>query len=397
MKRILALIMTLLISVSFFGCGEAEESPETSTNPVYTVTGEIPETEELRQMAVKAMRDLLSIQWTPSEQLDYYNTAGRDKQFAYVPGTIYGGVLYSGSSTGLLHFMEFYDQETGVLTYPGTPDELRKNIGTGCADSLLWSWATVSNSFNCGYYPSQMVYKNGFLPVGSYTYDKNIASFYYLPTQNIIKNNGQKVMLESYAQMLPADALISSTVDHAIMVIEKPTVVRNGDGTVAMDASYVYIQDQRGGTSKGFLEEIVDGKTVQFNSARRLKMTFRELYEKNYIPITVAEFTGEKAYEHASVTLTTGACSTLEQAKAAIIEANYPIAVLRLVVTDNAGTETVLDRVLIHSSTPEGPARSYNTANWAALQEVTAGSYQKLRIEVLVSTGQVLTPIDITP
>lgn len=399
MKRILALILCLIMTFPILGCGKEEASAQQTEEiiPVYTTSGETPDSEELRKMAVQAMRDLLSIQWTPSEALDYYNTAGRDKQFDYKPGTIYGGVLYSGSSSGLLHFMEFYDKETGVLTYPGTADELRKNIGTGCADSLLWSWATVSNSFSCGYYPSQMVYKNGFLPVGTYTYDQNLTSFYYLPTTNIIKNNGKAVMLDSYAQMLPADALISSTVDHAIMVIEKPAVVKNGDGSIDMASSYVYIQDQRGGSSKGFLEEVVDGKTVYYNSARRLKMTFQELYEKNYIPVTVAEFTGEKAYDHAQLSLPKGSCETLDQAKTAVLEANYPIAVIRLVVTDQSGSEQVLDRVLIHSSAMEGPARSYDLSRWAALQNITAGSYTKLRIEIVLSTGQTFSPIDITP
>lgn len=404
MKRFLIFLTALLMTVSLFGCDNATTDTDTTGNSVdpaaetiYTTPLEIPTADEMRQLAVQAMRDLLSIQWTPDKTISYYNTAGRDKQFDYKPNTVYGGVLYSGSSSGLIHFMEFYDPETGVLSYPGDSDALRKAIGSGCADSLLWSWATVSNSFNCGYYPSQMVYKNGFLPVGDYTYNFEVDSFYNLPTKAIIDNNGHDVILEAYAKTLPADAMISSSWDHAIMIIENPTVVRRSDGTIDAENSFVYIQDQRGGTSKGFIEEKVDGKTVHFNSQRKLKMTFKELLEKNCIPVTIAEFTGAKEYDPANVTLKTGECTTLAAAKTAVIEANYPIAVIRLVGIDSAEQSTVIDRILIHSASTSGPAKTYDLRSWDDLQKLDPSGYKKIRVEVIVSTGQHFTPIDVTP
>jgi hypothetical protein len=341
------------------------------------------------------MRDLLSIEWTPAEGISYFNTAGRDKQFDYEPGTTYGGVLYSGSSSGLFHFLEFYDMQTGVLTYPGTGDELRKNIGSGCADSLLWSWATVSNSFNCGYYPSMMVYKNGFLPVGDYTYDFNLQSYYNLPTQAIIEKNGEKVIYDAYTKVLPADALISSSVDHAMMAIENPTVAYNGDGSIDTENSYIIIQDQRGGTGRGFLEEEVEGRTIQYNSARYLKMTFAELLKKNYIPVTIAEFIGEKPYENAEVTISVEKPKNLAQASSAVITSNYPIAVVNLHVTDKEGNHSVLDRVLVHSASTAGPARTYDLSDFDALQGLDTSHYKKIQIEVVVSTGERFILVDV--
>lgn len=388
MKKTLSLILVIMLAFCCIGCGNKSSTP--TGYPVYTFDG-TPTTDDLRDTAVRAMRDLLSIEWTPAETISYFNTAGRDKQFDYKPETTYGGLLYTGASSGLFHFLEFYDMETGVLTYPGTGDELRKNIGSGCADSLLWSWATISNSFNCGYYPSMMVYKNGFLPVGDYTYDFKLQSYYNLPTKAIIENNGVNKILECYAKVLPADALISSSVDHAMMVIEAPTVIRTSDGTIDTEQSFVYIQDQRGGTSKGFLEEEVDGHTVYYNSARRLKMTFKELYEKNYIPVTIAELTGEKPYEKATVTVQgmEDGCKRLSDAQSAIIESNYPIAVIKLTVTDNDGNQQVLDRILIHSAAMEGPAKNYDLSDWDALTYLDTSLYKKAKIEVVVSTGEI--------
>ena len=392
MKKCFILILVSLIVLSCLGCGSKVRTPE--GYPDYTFNGK-PTTEELRQTAVQAMRDLLSIQWTPAETISYYNTAGRDKQFDYMPGTTYGGLLYTGASSGLFHFLEFYNTDTGVLSYPGTGDELRKNIGSGCADSLLWSWATISNSFSCGYYPSMMVYKNGFLPVGDYTYDFKLQSYYNLPTQAIIEKNGYKVIYDAYTKVLPADALISSSVDHAMMVIENPTVVYLSDGTIDTENSFILIQDQRGGTGKGFLEEKVDGRTVYYNSARSLKMTFAELLKKNYIPVTIAELIGEKDYEKATATLQGEKCSNLSDARSAVIEANYPIAVINMILTDEEGKSAVADRVLIHSASTNGPARSYDLSDFDALQELDTTGYKKLQIEVVVSTGERFLLIDI--
>lgn len=392
MKKLFAAVFAALLILSCSGCSDNKVTlPE--GYPDYTFTTS-PDTDALRQTAVRAMRDLLSIEWTPAETISYYNTAGRDKQFDYKPGTTYGGLLYTGASSGLFHFLEYYNYETGVLTYPGTGDELRKNIGSGCADSLLWSWATVSNSFSCGYFPSMMVYKNGFLPVGDYTYDFNLQSYYNMPTQAIIEKNGKQVILDAYTKVLPADALISSSVDHAMMAIEEPTVIYAADGSFDTENSYIMVQDQRGGDRTGFLEEEVNGHTVHFNSARNMKMTFAELLKKNYIPVTVAEFVGTKAYDKAQVTLSSK-CKKLSDAQTSVIESNYPIAVINLIVTDNFGATSVYDKVLIHSASSAGPARSYDLSTWDALQELDTSAYKKVQVEVVVSTGERFIPIDV--
>lgn len=392
MKKLSALILTILILLSCTACGSHASVPE--GYPDYTFDN-TPDTDAMRQTAVRAVRDLLSIQWTPAETISYFNTAGRDKQFDYKPGNIYGGLLYTGASTGLFQFLEYYDMETGVLSYPGSGDELRKTLGSGCADSLLWGWATVSNSFNCGYYPSMMVYKNGFLPVGDYTYDQNLQSFYMLPTQSIIANNGEKIIYDSYTKVLPADALISSSVDHAMMAIENPVVVYLSDGSIDTENSYIMIQDQRGGTGKGFLEEEVDGHTVYFNSARSLKMTFAELYKKNYIPVTVAEFTGQKPYDKAEVTISSQ-CKSAADLKNAAIQANYPIAVINIDGVDAEGNNVSIEKVIINSASTNGPARNYDLSNTDSANRDLSG-YKKITVEVVVSTGERFEVADFKP
>lgn len=401
MKKRLCLVLSVLLFL-FCGCDYIPSSepaihkvPSPLAYPDYSVS-ENPTTEELRQTAVRAMRDLLSIQWTPAYGISYYNTAGRDKQFDYVPGTPYGGLLYTGAGSGLFQFLEYYDPETGLLTYPGSGDELRKAIGSSCADSLLWSWGTVANSFSCGYYPSVMVQQNGFLPVGNYTYDENLKSFYLQPTHDIIEANGADVMLDAYAKLQPADALISSSVDHAMMAIEKPVVVYDVDGTINAKKSYITIQDQRGGKNATAFYEVMDGETtIYFNSQTAMRMDFKTLLEKNYIPVTLAEFTGEKAYEKAVVTTQGKECTDFKHLQNVMLESNYPIAFISAVLVDKNGNESELDKLLFHGANGDGPPKTYNLSQWETLHTLETKNYTSIKIEVVVSTGERFTPIDV--
>ena len=400
MKRYPALMILLILLLAFCGCG-VQSTPDKATEPIhsysvpspmqypdYTFSG-TPSTDDLRKTAVCAMRDLLTIQWTPSQGISYYNTAGRDKQFDYMPGTIYGGILYSGAGSGLFQFLEYYDTASGILSYPGTGDELRKAIGSGCADSLLWSWGTVANSFSSGYYPSVMVQQNGYLPVGNYTYDLDLKSYYILSTKDIIEKNGTGIMLDAYAKVLPADALISSSVDHAMMVIEAPKVVYKAGGSIDTTNSYVMIQNQRGGRNSTSFYEILDGSTtVYFDSCTYLKMTFETLLSKNYIPVTLAEFMGTKVYDKATVTTQGKICEKLKDLQNVMIESNYPIAFINAVLVSKNGNETELDKILFHGANGDGPPKTYNLSQWETLHTLETVNYKAIKIEVVVSTGE---------
>lgn len=404
MKKMISLIMALFLALLCVACNPAMEADPTHNilpvgdpleYPDYTFDQE-PDTDMLRQTAVRAMRDLLSIQWTPLEGISYYNTAGRDKQFDYMPNTIYGGILYSGAGSGLFQFLEYYDLENGYLSYPGTGDELQKALGTGCTDALLWSWGTVANSFSSGYYPSVLVQKNGYLPVGDYTYDPDLKSFYVMPTKDIIAANGEKLMLECYTKVLPADTFISSSADHTMMVVEAPHVVYKTDGSIDVEESYVYIQDQRGGrSSTTFIEEKVDDYTVFYNSQRHLKITFAELMKKNYIPITLAEFIGTKKYEEATVSTQGKVCEKFKDLQNVMIESNYPLAFIRAVAVDKKGNEKEVDKILFHGASGDGPPTTYNLSQWETLHTFDTEGYARIRLEVVVSTGQRFTPVTI--
>ena len=244
-----------------------------------------------------------------------------------------------------------------------------------------------------------MVQKNGYLPVGGYTYNFKISSYNEFPTQKVIQSNGDEVILNAYAQALSADALVSSTANHAMMVIEAPNVVYNDDGTINANESTIAIQDQRGGDGTGFYDAVENGNVIHYSGRTYYKCTFAWLLEKHYIPVTCAEFLGKKPYENATVSASQS-CTTLDDVKATTISSNYPLAVIRVTVTDENGQEEVWGRKLFGGGKEDGVPKSYALSELECWKTAAYSPLNKagntLKIEVVAPTGETFTPIEIT-
>ena len=417
MKRMLCALLSCILILTILGCGNQTDPPSTTapvesqpaeeyvvpspmSTRVYTFETD-PTPEQLRQTAIQAMRDLLSIQWSTDEVIAYYKTGPvSKKRFEHKPGETYAGTLYSNASTGLFQFMEYYDQQTGLFDYPAPAYLLKEALGNSCADSMLWGWSSVCNSIKGGYYPVMMVYKNGYLPVGGYTYNFEIDTFNQQPSNQIIDLNGEDKIVECYMQVQPADSLISNTDNHAMMVLDPAHVEYKPDGTIDLEKSYVHIQDQRGGDGKGFYDQVIDGNVIHYSGRTSYNYPFNKLLDKNYIPVTTAEFAGTKPYEKATLTTDNNDCADLDALKATTVTSNYPLAVVRVTAIDGSGTETVLERKLFGGKDETGVPRSYQLADltlWETFGEHEANKAgNQIRIDVIVSTGETFTPITIT-
>lgn len=414
MKKILCAILSGILLLTMFGCANTEAVPETTQAPVeteygvpdpmttriYTFESE-PSPEQMRQTAVQAMRDLLSIQWCTDETIAYYKPGPvSKKKFEHKPGQTYAGTLYSNASTGLFQFMEYYDQETGKFSYPAPAYILKDALGNSCADSMLWGWSSVCNSIQNGFYPVMMVYSNGYLPVGDYTYDLSIKSYNQQPTNQILDENGEEKMLQCYMQVQPADSLVSSTDNHAMMVLEPAHVEYKADGSIDLENSYVHIQDQRGGDGNGFYDQTIGGNVIHYSGRTSYNYPFNKLLEKNYIPVTTAEFTGLKSYDKAEVSVGSNEIADLAALKAATITANYPLAVIRVTLVDQNGNASVLERKLFGGAAETGVPRSYSLGKLSLWETFAKNEYNKpgnqLRFDVIVSTGETFTPVTFT-
>lgn len=418
MRKILAFIAILALLLSFSGCDKTEKATDSApkvdliedptgyrvSNPMaypdytFEVT---PSTTMLRLTTVRAVRDLLSINWSISEGISY-NKAGpvSEKLFIHEADTTYAGVIYSNASTGLFQFMEYYDQETGRLQFPGSANQLKETLGASCADALIWGLNTVCTSIEGAYYPSTMVIQNGYYPLGNITYDETLSNFSFLPTNKIIEQNGKDVVIEAYTMIQPADILVSTPDNHGMMAILNAHVVKNADGTVNTAESYVMIQDQRGGQGTGFYEQEIDGETILFSGRTEYKFTFDKLYEKGYIPVTTAEFLGEKAYEPAKVTVDQEP-DDFDELLETTVTCNYPIAVINATLIYPDDSTYLIQKELFGGAGDAGVPKSVLLSELAVLEkgefleDLKEDCEYTLVIEVVAANGERFTPIEL--
>ena len=410
MKRIYALLtVTALLFLCACG-GQPEPTPQTlppttaATDPSgYVVNGvmkypaytfdEDPSLLTLRLMAVSAFKDLLSIRWSTATPITYNKTGPvSDKTFQHEVDVTYAGTIYSNANTGIFQFLEFYDFETGRLVYPGEVDEMKETIGASCSDAMVWGLTTVCNSITGPYYPATMVYKNGFLPVGNYTYDFSIQSYTLHPTYKIVEDNGANVILEAYTMVRPGDMFVSTPDNHGMMAISVPSVIYKSDGSIDLDKSYVMIQDQRGGRGAGFYEEKEGGEIIRYSGRTSAKFTFKQLLDKSYLPVTTAEFAGLKPYEKATASISIESCSSINDLLGATVSSNYPLAVVNIKVRDPFGNEAVIGRKLFGGGEQGGVPREFALSEMECLTNFAESIYNTpsytIQVEVVPSTGE---------
>lgn len=420
MKKFVVWSLLLALSLGLCGCGEksaagSEKVPEATLSeaelycvpdpmeyPVYTFD-HAPTTDELRQMAVKAMADMLSIQWCTPKFITYQKTgAVSGKQFSYVPEINFCGLPYTNGDSAIFNFFEYYDTATGQLNVPGDGDDFNKLLGNTCTGSIMWAWSTVCDSLTGIFDNYHMTYLNKCYPVGNYEMPNSIDSFLQYGTDRICQDNGKEVILESYAKCLPADGLSSSPKNHGMMVISPAVVVRNADGTIDADNSYLEIQDQRAGTGTVFyLQTDQAGNEYHYSGRTYKKYTFNQLYAEWYIPVTTAEFMGMEPYREATVTHTPNNpnYATVEEMLSGMLSCNFPMCIIKVVLSDEQGNDTLLARVYLDKlHVKSGEARNFTMAELrSAVDEADYTQYMKkgktytVRLDVTVSTGEVVT------
>lgn len=348
MKKILSAILLLSLALGLVGCSGSTEPAATAEPTKYTgyrvnnpkacpdySVSEDPAADELRQTALRAMQDFVTLPWAPDKYYTYQNPYDIvDKQFQYVPEVTFGGLPYTNAHTGIFQWYAYYDETTGIMSFPGDGMEWSATLGSVCADTILWSWSTVCNSMGGKFNTFTMTPEFNFIPVGHYEIPEGILDYRNHPTDRICEANGKEVILQAYTQVQPADALVSTPDGHAVMVVKLGNVAYNEDGTIDAANSTVFICDQRGGTGSYFYEEEHGGETLLMSGRSNYEYTFEKLYSLSYIPVTCAEFLGTDPYEKPEVTFQ-GGTDSLQQVLAGSLTTNYLLANLEAV--DEAG------------------------------------------------------------
>ncbi len=413
MKKLISLLLVLFL---LSGCGNTtlpEETKSTSEPPQVTAplvkkkavptpltwdqinaipiaTPDMTE-EQLRQIVLDYFRLQLTFQWTPAESFEYTITTYQEPR-SFEAGTVYAGLPYQGSTTSanLYLTMEYYDPETGILGNSEIDGQsLSLLLGNHCTTSPYWAWSRVINSVT-QYTNANMTKHYGFLPVGDYSYDFLQWSD-VMQTKAVCKENGEQKMYEAYALLEPADGIFlyysAGGNSHCRMVSSYPVVVRNSDGSINGDESYLLYMDQGSGLKD---YTAADGSVVKLQGKVDTKATFTELFEKSYITFTFGEFLGTDPVEPAQLTLELPQTVTPKEMIAGELASNYPIAYIVITLRDTANNTTYYELI------PTGKLNYYSVymgklLNLDTVHSALESGDQTLTVQARVSTGELLT------
>ncbi|MBR2615583.1 MAG: hypothetical protein IKC69_02775 [Clostridia bacterium] len=391
MKRILALILCILAVLPLIACGgktaqtateeqgkaspvetapmsdpsaeeeESEEEKKTEQNdpvlPPHNVSdpltwdkiNAIPianssmSIAELRQICVDFFSLQVSFAWTPKSNT-YYVIDSFNEPVKYLTGHLYGGIPYVNlGSNNLYRVMDLYDSETGVYDC-ALLQRNEKLAGNACSSSAGLAWGRVINSASLSY-TSGHTPKAGFLPLGPYKTNYEVGTWgtneQKVDVKDILKLNDMQTMYESYALLQPADGVVSG--GHVRMAKEPAVVVRNADGTINGEESYVIFVEQ-GAYCSGptHTRTQADGATYQIQGNDYGKFTFASLWNKGgngYLPFTFAEWLGTDPVEKSETKISNdGSNLTVAQLIKAELSSNYIITDAFCVVKDASGS-----------------------------------------------------------
>ncbi|MBE6928985.1 MAG: hypothetical protein E7463_01785 [Ruminococcaceae bacterium] len=344
MKKIISLLLSILLALSLFACGsnppatepsaeptvpqETETPPEPSEPKDYTRFAGIvedPKTwydnfmalpianadmteDELRQLCVDAFKANLTFQWTPTQEISYTYTLLNKDHTALLPvGKAYSGLCYAtgiakATCGTIWKILPYYDVTTGALDTAAMGGSVLNNLSSACALGAVQGWDRVSDSHGVGSMSAFNMYDANIVPVGPYTYtpeDYNRDFGSRTASNQIIAKNGAEVMYESYALMKMADGIYSSSSWHVQMIATNPVVVRDENGKIDPEQSYVYIHEQGQTGTRGDTLNYKQGNGVELRPLGTVdkKVTFKTMCDKGYIPFTLKEFIGEDPVE----------------------------------------------------------------------------------------------------
>lgn len=370
-----------------------------------------PTTDEMRAAAVDLMRKALSVQWYTTQEFETTTSVSHN---VFKVKTLYAGLPYNGPNSSLYAFLEYLDPETGRLldedltggTGRGLADSFEQVLGSSCSGTAGWAILSVCNSVHGLFQSYYMVAQNGWLPLGNYSYDLSTPSFgrddsTEKGTDLIVARNGEQTMYQSYALLMPGDIVVwqnDTKLGHTMMATSDAVVVKNADGTINGAESYVLIQDQRfGGYSQ---TDESSGRAYAAQGRVDYKYSFEQLFREWYLPMTTAEFQGQKAYTAPEVALAEGKTATTPaDLNGAAVESNYPMATLALWAENRESGERT--RLRLHcfsrAEIESGVAQSYDVSSFERAlthsNRMTKGSY-RITVEVRTPNGQLFYPVD---
>lgn len=308
------------------------------------------ELENRRETVLKKMQQITGTLFKYEDSYQYNITSS--KPVTLNKGTLYQGMPYSNHPTlSYDAFMQDFVYETpdenGVYTvkniWGSTKD--KSIFGNNCADTVYFSWSTVSTSISCQV-SLEFNENYGLVPVGAFSVEKNNFDDKkrFIDTEVICKANGEQTIYEAYALYSKGDCAVTySSYGNHVILISEVHVERTKDGKIDGENSYVMFYDQNAGyTSK----KGVNNKTVRSSCSYNAKMKFNTLYTCWYLPYTCNELMDESYAVESPIVTDSLAGSTfgVDTITKGEITSNYYFSKAKMELTAADGTTYVYNR-----------------------------------------------------
>lgn len=207
-----------------------------------------------RAAAVIYMNEMASVVWTPHTTFNHWSY-GSSNRHKWYEGTTYYGIPYTQEARNT-SLEDFRGQLSGGV-YVG-PSSQRTYKGNDCSSAVSYAYRSVNASFPILSTHSMYPVSGNMRRVGNYEHYNSTSS------STICTKNGRSVINNSYQSLQPGDLLLTSAGAHVMMVTE------TGE-------NYVKVTHQT--TYDSLLHS-----TWRVNE----KWSFDSLYNKRYIPVTMA-------------------------------------------------------------------------------------------------------------
>ena len=291
---------------------------------------------KVRETVAQRMRDLCGIEWKVRETLP------TDKD-TFVVGMQYYGMPYDYNGASLARMQYMIDDEGYLImdAYDMNVRNIRNYISADCSLTVshaLWSVSNSTDFLACStMYPCNEGIERGCIPLGDWGWDivdsKNDSQLY-------VQAVGEQAIYEAYALLKTGDFYVYSIINvggHTRMATGNAVVVRNQDGTINPNYSYVLSTEQGSPT-------LTDRENMIYSTCRvDYKYTFANLIYDGAMPLTCEEL--QTGYMEPATCEFTGGVEGKMGLITGTVKTNYYLDYVDMVITDSQGNEVFNHRI----------------------------------------------------
>ncbi len=283
-----------------------------------------------RDIVLGYMMKMSQVKWTPDVDMDVCmkKTYDFNASLKYNKGTTYYGMPYSDTKCGLDAFEQFL--KDGVFSFHSHYfDDI---IGNHCSSSMARAFQQiipnggVGATKPCKWYPGIFVFPND-IKIPFDKYGDNYDAY------DIWDNNPKTKIFEAYGMMKPGDVIYfnkKTGSGHVRMVSQESIIVYDQFGAIDGEKSEVIVIEQTNAWDK-----TVDISTTWFVNRH---YTFNMLYEKHFMPITLAAYTNGYIAPDAHIIYNgNNTADTIKNGVSGTIVSTFPIDYAYATIKDKDG------------------------------------------------------------